>query len=113
MKNPQGRKPLSFADRVANAPLRLYPHEIETIKRRAVERGISAMAWKREAIRDKIALEESAAPEFVSDLANLRDNLQKHLDSDRVGRIVVTMDTERLLEICENVLRHFGKGSIK
>lgn len=47
----RGRKALSFADRVANVPLRLYPREIEEIKRCADAEGISAMAWKRRAIR--------------------------------------------------------------
>lgn len=53
MEKPEtrGRKPLSFADRVANVPLRLYPREIEEIKRRADADGISAMAWKQRAIR--------------------------------------------------------------
>ena len=47
----RGRKPLAFADRVANVPLRLYPREIEEIKRRAEAEGISAMAWKQMAVR--------------------------------------------------------------
>ena len=46
-----GRKPLSFSDRVANVPLRLYPHEIERIRELAESEGISAMAWKQRAIR--------------------------------------------------------------
>lgn len=56
----RGRKPLSFADRVANVPLRLYPLEIEEIKRRADVEGISAMAWKQRAIR--AALHPAAKP---------------------------------------------------
>ena len=47
----RGRKPLSFEDRVANVPLRLYPREIEEVKRRADAEGISSMAWKQRAIR--------------------------------------------------------------
>lgn len=47
----RGRKPLSFADKVANVPLRLYPREIEEIKALAAAEGISAMAWKQRAIR--------------------------------------------------------------
>ena len=47
----RGRKPLAFADRVANVPLRLLPREIEEIKRKADAEGISAMAWKQRAIR--------------------------------------------------------------
>lgn len=47
----RGRKPLSFADKVANVPLRLYPREIEEIKVLATAEGISAMAWKQRAIR--------------------------------------------------------------
>lgn len=47
----RGRKPLSFADRVANVPLRLYPHEIAQIKALADREGISAMAWKQRAVR--------------------------------------------------------------
>ena len=56
----RGRKPLSFADRVANVPLRLYPREIEEIKARAATEGISAMAWKQRAIR--AALHPAAKP---------------------------------------------------
>ena len=47
----RGRKPLSFADRVANVPLRLYPHEIDQIRELAEREGISAMAWKQRQIR--------------------------------------------------------------
>ena len=56
----RGRKPLCFADKVANVPLRLYPHEIEEIKDRATAEGISAMAWKQRAIRT--ALQPPAGP---------------------------------------------------
>ena len=47
----RGRKPLSFADRLANVPLRLLPLEIEQIRDLAEREGISAMAWKQRAIR--------------------------------------------------------------
>ena len=56
----RGRKPLSFADRVANVPLRLYPHEIAQIKALADHEGVSAMAWKQRAIR--AALHPAAEP---------------------------------------------------
>lgn len=47
----RGRKPLSFADKLANIPLRLYPHEADTIKILSEREGISSMAWKQRAIR--------------------------------------------------------------
>ena len=47
----RGRKPLLFADRLANVPLRLLPREIEQIRDLAEREGISAMAWKQRAIR--------------------------------------------------------------
>lgn len=50
-KETRGRKPLSFADRVANVPLRLYPREIGKIRELAEREGISAMAWKQRQIR--------------------------------------------------------------
>lgn len=56
----RGRKRLSFADLLANVPLRLYPREIEEIKRRAEDEGITAMAWKQRAIR--AALHRNANP---------------------------------------------------
>ena len=51
--NPEtrGRKPLLFADRLANVPLRLLPREIEQVRDLAEREGISAMAWKQRQIR--------------------------------------------------------------
>lgn len=62
MEKPEtrGRKPLSFADKVANVPLRLYPHEIDQIKSLADAEGLSSMAWKQRAIR--AALHPAAKP---------------------------------------------------
>ena len=47
----RGRKPLSFANKLANVPLRIYPREADAIKLLAEREGISAMAWKQRAIR--------------------------------------------------------------
>lgn len=95
----RGRKALSFADRVANVPLRLYPREIEEIKRCADAEGISAMAWKRRAIRASI--NRSAA---MRDVEQLRDEMRAHLASDRVGRIVCNVSAEAALALCERIL---------
>ena len=44
----RGRKPFAFANKLANVPLRIYPHEADTIKLLADREGIS-----RKTVNDK------------------------------------------------------------
>jgi hypothetical protein len=55
----RGRKPLDFADRLKNEPLRLLPREIEQIGELAKREGVTKMAWKQRAIRSCLMGKES------------------------------------------------------
>lgn len=50
----RGRKPLPSASKLVTVTLRILPAEIEEIKARAAEQGISEGEWKRQAVRNRL-----------------------------------------------------------